>query len=413
MRQTSTKQRNARGTYGEYGGRFVPDSIGSLLDELECAFDQAMADRSFVAEMDRLLGEYVGRPSPITECANLSRELKGGRLFLKREDLNHTGAHKINNALGQALLAKRMGKTRLIAETGAGMHGTASATAAALLGLSCTVYMGAVDVARQAPNVSRMKALGARVVAVREGQGTLKEAVDAALAAWVEDPEAFYLLGSVVGPAPYPEIVRTFQSVIGREARRQFLEREKRLPDEVAACVGGGSNAMGLFSGFLDDQEVILTGVEPGGKGLEKGLGSHAATLCAGTRGVVHGFRTVVLADALGEPAPVHSIAAGLDYPGVGPELAHLRDTGRAQYVAVTDDEALEAFGRLCRTEGIIPALESAHALAYAIRRLPEMEPDQSLLVNLSGRGDKDLDTVLAETRKEEGPVGDRGLFFV
>lgn len=406
MRQASTEQKNARGYYGEYGGRFVPESIGSLLDELETAFDSAMADASFVAEMDRLLGEYVGRPSPITECSNLSRELGGGRLFLKREDLNHTGAHKINNALGQALLAKRMGKTRLIAETGAGMHGTASATAAALLGLSCTVYMGAVDVARQAPNVSRMKALGATVVAVREGQGTLKEAVDAALAAWVEDPEAFYLLGSVVGPSPYPEIVRTFQSVIGREARRQFLEREGRLPDEVAACVGGGSNAMGLFSGFLDDPEVLLTGVEPGGKGVEKGLGAHAATLCAGRRGVVHGFRTVVLSDASGEPAPVHSIAAGLDYPGVGPEHAHLRDTGRARYVAVTDDEALEAFGRLCRTEGIIPALESSHALAYAVRRLPEMEPGQALLVNLSGRGDKDLDTVLAETQKRT-PAGE------
>ena len=354
-----------------------------------------MADGVFVAEMGRLLGEYVGRPSPITECANLSGMVGGGRLFLKREDLNHTGAHKINNALGQALLAKRMGRTRLIAETGAGMHGTASATAAALLGLECTVYMGAVDVERQAPNVSRMKVLGARVVAVEDGQATLKEAVDAALAAWVEDPGAFYLLGSVVGPSPYPEIVRTFQAVIGREARRQFLERQGCLPDEVAACVGGGSNAMGLFSGFLDDPEVLITGVEPGGKGVERGLGEHAATLAAGSKGVVHGFRTVVLSDASGEPAPVHSIAAGLDYPGVGPEHAHLRDTGRVRYVAVTDDEALEAFGTLCRAEGIIPALESSHALAYALRRLPEMGRDQSLLVNLSGRGDKDLDTVL------------------
>ena len=395
MRQASEARKSVRGFYGEYGGRFVPESVEVLLDELERGFDEAMADRVFVAEMDRLLGEYVGRPSPITECANLSGRLGGGRLFLKREDLNHTGAHKINNALGQALLAKRMGRTRLIAETGAGMHGTASATAAALLGLECTVYMGAVDVERQAPNVSRMKVLGARVVAVEDGQATLKEAVDAALAAWIEDTEAFYLLGSVVGPSPYPEIVRTFQSVIGREARRQFLEREGRLPDEIAACVGGGSNAMGLFSGFLDDPEVLITGVEPGGKGVEKGLGAHAATLCAGTRGVVHGFRTVVLSDASGEPAPVHSIAAGLDYPGVGPEHAHLRDTGRVRYVAVTDDETLEAFGRLCRSEGIIPALESSHALAYALRRLPEMGRDQSLLVNLSGRGDKDLDTVL------------------
>jgi len=395
MRQTSAAKKSTRGFYGEYGGRYVPESIEILLDELERGFDEAMADGVFVAEMDRLLGEYVGRPSPVTECANLSGTVGGGRLFLKREDLNHTGAHKINNALGQALLAKRMGKTRLIAETGAGMHGTASATVAALLGLECTVYMGAVDVARQAPNVSRMKVLGARVVAVQEGQATLKEAVDAALAAWVEDPGAFYLLGSVVGPSPYPEIVRTFQAVIGREARRQFLEREGRLPDEVAACVGGGSNAMGLFSGFLDDPEVLITGVEPGGRGVERGLGEHAATLAAGSKGVVHGFRTVVLSDASGEPAPVHSIAAGLDYPGVGPEHAHLRDTGRARYVAVTDEEALEAFGTLCRTEGIIPALESSHALAYALRRLPEMGRNQSLLVNLSGRGDKDLDTVL------------------
>jgi len=395
MRQASAAKKSMRGFYGEYGGRFVPESIEILLDELERGFDEAMADKGFVAQMDRLLGEYVGRPSPVTECANLSGKVGGGRLFLKREDLNHTGAHKINNALGQALLAKRMGKTRLIAETGAGMHGTASATVAALLGLECTVYMGAVDVARQAPNVSRMKVLGAHVVEVRQGQATLKEAVDAALAAWVEDPEAFYLLGSVVGPSPYPEIVRTFQAVIGREARRQFLEREGRLPDEVAACVGGGSNAMGLFSGFLDDPEVLITGVEPGGKGVERGLGAHAATLAAGSRGVVHGFRTVVLSDASGEPAPVHSIAAGLDYPGVGPEHAHLRDTGRVRYVAVTDDEALEAFGTLCRAEGIIPALESSHALAYALRRLPEMGRDQSLLVNLSGRGDKDLDTVL------------------
>ncbi len=395
MRQASAAKKSMRGFYGEYGGRFVPESIEILLDELERGFDEAMADKGFVAQMDRLLGEYVGRPSPVTECANLSGKVGGGRLFLKREDVNHTGAHKINNALGQALLAKRMGKTRLIAETGAGMHGTASATVAALLGLECTVYMGAVDVARQAPNVSRMKVLGAHVVEVRQGQATLKEAVDAALAAWVEDPEAFYLLGSVVGPSPYPEIVRTFQAVIGREARRQFLEREGRLPDEVAACVGGGSNAMGLFSGFLDDPEVLITGVEPGGKGVERGLGAHAATLAAGSRGVVHGFRTVVLSDASGEPAPVHSIAAGLDYPGVGPEHAHLRDTGRVRYVAVTDDEALEAFGTLCRAEGIIPALESSHALAYALRRLPEMGRDQSLLVNLSGRGDKDLDTVL------------------
>ncbi len=384
-----------RGYYGDYGGRFVPEGLVGLLEELERAFDDAIADRAFQKELDRLLVEYVGRPSSITECVNLSGELGGGRLFLKREDLNHTGAHKINNALGQALLAKRMGKSRLIAETGAGMHGTASATAAALMGMECTVYMGAVDVERQAPNVSRMKALGTKVQPVHEGQATLKEAVDAALNAWIEDLGAFYLLGSAVGPCPYPEIVRYFQSVIGREARAQILEREGRLPDEVVACVGGGSNAIGIFSGFLNDTGVAITGVEPAGKGLQFGIGAHAATLCAGTPGVVHGFNTYVLFDEKGDPAPVHSVAAGLDYPGVGPEHSYLKDTGRAQYISVTDREALDAFSLLSRKEGIIPAVESSHALAYAIKRLPEMKKDQILLVNLSGRGDKDLDTVL------------------
>lgn len=384
-----------RGYYGDYGGRFVPEGLVGLLEELERAFDDAIADRAFQKELDRLLVEYVGRPSSITECINLSEELGGGRLFLKREDLNHTGAHKINNALGQALLAKRMGKSRLIAETGAGMHGTASATAAALMGMECTVYMGAVDVERQAPNVSRMKALGTKVQPVHEGQATLKEAVDAALNAWIEDLGAFYLLGSAVGPCPYPEIVRYFQSVIGREARAQILEREGRLPDEVVACVGGGSNAIGIFSGFLNDTGVAITGVEPAGKGLQFGIGAHAATLCAGTPGVVHGFNTYVLFDEKGEPAPVHSVAAGLDYPGVGPEHSYLKDTGRAKYISVTDREALDAFSLLSRKEGIIPAVESSHALAYAIKRLPEMKKEQILLVNLSGRGDKDLDTVL------------------
>lgn len=391
----STKEKAERGYFGSYGGRFVPEGIAVLLAELEKAFDEAIADRNFQKGLDKLLVEYVGRPSALTECLNLSKEYHGGRLFLKREDLNHTGAHKINNALGQGLLAKRMGKKRLIAETGAGMHGTASATTAALLDMECAVYMGAVDVARQAPNVSRMKALGATVVPVHDGQATLKEAVDGALQAWMNDPEAFYLLGSAVGPSPYPEIVRYFQSVIGREARTQMLEREGRLPDEVVACVGGGSNAIGLFSGFLDDAEVAITGVEPAGKGLQSGLGAHAATLSAGTPGLIHGFTTYVLTDDKGEPAPVHSIAPGLDYPGVGPEHAHLKDTGRVKYVSVTDIETLDAFGRLCRKEGIIPALESSHALAYALKILPSMKKDQILLVNLSGRGDKDLDTVL------------------
>jgi tryptophan synthase beta chain len=387
--------RTERGYFGPYGGRFVPEGIAVLLEELEKAFDEAVADPTFRKDLDEVLTEFVGRPSPVTECRNLSRACGGGRLFLKREDLNHTGAHKINNALGQGLLAKRMGKKRLIAETGAGMHGTASATAAALLGMECVVYMGAVDVARQAPNVGRMRALGAKVVPVSFGQATLKEAVDGALAAWMEDPEAFYLLGSAVGPSPYPEIVRFFQSVIGSEARTQMLQREGRLPDEVVACVGGGSNAIGIFSGFLADAQVAITGVEPAGKGLHLGLGAHAATLKAGSPGVVHGFNTYVLTDDAGEPAPVYSIAPGLDYPGVGPEHAYLKDTGRVQYVAVTDEEAIDAFGRLCREEGIIPAIESSHALAYALKRLPSMEKEQILLVNLSGRGDKDLDTLL------------------
>jgi tryptophan synthase beta chain len=389
------ERRNRRGFYGEFGGRIVPKAIEGPLETLERGFDEARADPAFRAEFERLLADYVGRPSALTECPNLSRERGGGRLFLKREDLNHTGAHKINNALGQALLALHMGRKRIIAETGAGMHGTASATVAARFGLACTVYMGAVDCERQAPNVARMKALGAEVVPVQEGQGTLKEAVDAAIGAWVRDPESFYLLGSAVGPAPYPEIVRHFQSVIGREARRQVMERVGHLPREVVACVGGGSNAIGIFSGFLDDPEVGLVGVEPAGKGLERGLGAHAATLSAGRPGEIHGFRTYVLADGSGEPAPVHSIAAGLDYPGVGPEHAFLKVTGRATYVSATDAEALEAFRLLSRREGIIPALESSHALAYALRRLPELGQDEVLLVNLSGRGDKDLDSVL------------------
>ena len=384
-----------KGRFGDFGGRFVPETVMPALHELEEFYAMVKNAPEFQAEFSRYLKQYAGRPTLLYYAENLTKHYGKAKIYLKREDLLHTGAHKINNALGQALLAKRMGKKRLIAETGAGMHGTASATAAALMGMECTVYMGAVDVERQAPNVSRMKALGAKVVPVHDGQATLKEAVDSALMAWMNDLDAFYLLGSVVGPSPYPEIVRYFQSVIGREARVQMLEREGRLPDEVAACVGGGSNAIGLFSGFLNDPEVAVTGVEPAGKGLQFGLGAHAATLSAGTPGVVHGFNTYVLFDEKGEPAPVHSVAAGLDYPGVGPEHSYLKDTGRAKYVSVTDAEALDAFGRLCRKEGIIPAVESSHALAYALKRLPSMRKDQILLVNLSGRGDKDLETVL------------------
>lgn len=382
-----------RGFFGEYGGAYVPEGLKDRLDELDRAFTEAMEDDDFQREYLRLLKEYVGRPSALTECVNVSRRYGGGRLFLKREDLNHTGAHKINNALGQALLARKMGKKELLAETGAGMHGTASATVAALFGMKCTVYMGAVDVRRQAPNVARMKALGAEVVAVEEGDATLKEAVDAALAAYVARPETFYLLGSAVGPHPYPTLVRAFQSVIGREAREQFLAREGRLPDYALACVGGGSNAIGLFSGFVDDPSVTLIGVEPAGRGLD--TEDHAATLVAGSPGVIHGFKSYVLADEAGEPLPVYSISAGLDYPGVGPEHAFLKDSGRARYVAVTDDEAVEAFGVLCRLEGIIPALESSHALAQALKMLPDLKADETVLVNLSGRGDKDLDQVL------------------
>jgi len=395
MKRTSTAQAEAarKGFYGKFGGSFVPEELKPRLLELERAYEDIIFDQSFFEEFHRLLKEYVGRPSAITECKNISQKLGGGRLFLKREDLNHTGAHKINNALGQALLAKRMGKTRVIAETGAGMHGTATATVCALLGLKCTIFMGAVDVKRQAPNVARMKVLGAEVVPVTFGQQTLKEAVDAALAEYIKNPDVFYLLGSAVGPHPYPTIVKKFQSVIGEEAKKQFLEREGELPDYVIACVGGGSNAIGLFSGFIENSSVKIIGVEPAGKGLN--TKEHAATLIAGKPGIIHGFKSYVLTDEKGEPAEVYSISAGLDYPGVGPEHAFLKETGRAEYVAVTDQEALGAFSTLCRLEGIIPALESSHALAYALKILPSLDKEETVLVNLSGRGDKDLDTVL------------------
>lgn len=390
MRKTAEEK---KGYFGTFGGSYVPEQLQPRLDELEAAFESAIGDELFAGEFTRLLKEYVGRPSALTYCANISSNYGGGRLFLKREDLNHTGAHKINNTIGQALLAKRMGKKELIAETGAGMHGTATATVAALMGMGCTIYMGAVDVQRQAPNVSRMKALGAEVVSVTHGQQTLKEAVDAALEAYVMKPETFYLLGSVVGPHPFPTIVREFQSVIGREAREQFLEREGKLPDQVVACVGGGSNAIGIFSAFLDDAGVGIVGVEPAGRGLE--TKDHAATLVKGKPGIIHGFRTYVLTDENGEPSPVYSISAGLDYPGVGPEHAYLMESGRGNYVSVTDDEAVDAFRILSRQEGIIPALESSHAVAHALKMLPTLSKDETILVNLSGRGDKDLDSVL------------------
>ena len=381
------------GFFGEYGGQFIPEPLKKRLDELDAAFRDAMADTAFHEEYLELLRNYVGRPSALTECRNISKDLGGGRLFLKREDLNHSGAHKINNCIGQILLARRMGAKRIIAETGAGMHGTASAMAAALFGMECTVYMGALDIERQRPNVERMRAMGTHIVAVTDGQQTLREAVDKALAVYVEEPDTFYLLGSAVGPHPYPSIVREFQGVIGREAREQFLEREGRLPDYAVACVGGGSNAIGLFSAFLDDAEVRLVGVEPAGRGTDK-LGDHAATLAFGTPKVFQGFKSYVLTDAAGEAAPVYSISAGLDYPGVGPEHAWLKDTGRARYERVTDEEALSAFRTLCRREGILPALESSHALAWALRLLPTLGRDEMVLVNLSGRGDKDFHSI-------------------
>jgi len=363
------------------------------LEELRVAYGRYLKDATFLAELEADLRDYVGRPSPVYYAERWSRELGGARIFLKREDLNHTGAHKVNNTVGQALLARRMGKTRIIAETGAGQHGVATATVAARLGLTCVVYMGEVDMARQEANVYRMRLLGAEVVAVKSGSRTLKDALNEALRDWVTNvDDTFYIIGTVAGPHPYPAMVRDFQTVIGREARAQLLERTGRLPDALIACVGGGSNAIGLFYPFLDDVEVAIYGIEAAGEGLA--TGRHAAPLCAGTPGVLHGNRTYLMEDGDGQIIPTHSISAGLDYPGVGPEHAWLKDSGRARYEAVTDAEALAAFHALTRIEGIIPALESSHALAFAARLAPTMTRDQSILVNLSGRGDKDMHTV-------------------
>jgi tryptophan synthase beta chain len=381
------------GHFGPYGGIFVAETLMEPLDELRLAYERYMRDPEFLAELDTDLQHYVGRPSPIYHAERLSRELGGAQIYLKREDLNHTGAHKINNTIGQGLLARRMGKTRIIAETGAGQHGVASATVAARLGLECVVYMGEVDVARQEANVYRMRLLGAEVRAVSSGSRTLKDALNEAMRDWVSNVDnTFYIIGTVAGPHPYPAMVRDFQAVIGRESRAQMQAMIGRLPDALVACVGGGSNAIGLFYPFLEDREVAIYGVEAAGDGLE--TGRHAAPLCAGRPGVLHGNRTYLMEDMDGQIVETHSISAGLDYPGVGPEHAWLRDTGRATYVAATDDEALAAFHRLTRTEGIIPALESSHAIAHAIKLAPQMARDQVLLVNLSGRGDKDMHTV-------------------
>jgi tryptophan synthase beta chain len=385
---------NERGWFGEFGGRFVPETLMHPLEELTEAFEQAIRDPQFHAELEGLLRDYVGRPTPLYFAQRLTEYLGGAKIYLKREDLAHTGAHKINNTIGQALLTKRMGKPRVIAETGAGQHGVATATAAALLGLECVIYMGELDMERQRLNVFRMKLLGAEVVPVRSGSRTLKDAINEALRDWVTNVRTtHYILGSVTGPHPFPKMVRYFQSVIGREAKQQILEQEGRLPDFVVACVGGGSNAIGIFWEFLPYEQVKLIGVEAAGKGLE--TGEHAASLCAGTVGVLHGAKTFVLQDDDGQIRDTHSISAGLDYPGVGPEHAFLKATGRASYVAVTDDEALEAFELLAKLEGILPALEPAHALAYAFKLARQLPKEAIILVNLSGRGDKDVEVVM------------------
>ncbi|MDD5766243.1 MAG: tryptophan synthase subunit beta [Candidatus Marinimicrobia bacterium] len=385
---------NENGYFGEYGGSFVPENLQGVLNEITAAYMQVKEDRSFQDELTYLYRHYVGRPSPVYPAKKLSEVIGGAQIFLKREDLNHTGAHKINHCLGEALLAKRMGKKKVIAETGAGQHGVALATAAALVGLECDIYMGEIDIAKEHPNVVRMKILGATVVPVSGGRKTLKDAVDAAFISYLNDPVTqFYAIGSVVGPHPFPMMVRDFQSVVGREAKEQFRELTGKLPDHLVACVGGGSNAMGLFTAFLDDAGVEMHGVEPSGIGFK--VGEHAATLTLGTPGVLHGFRSYLLQDEKGEALPVYSVASGLDYPGVGPQHSYLKDIKRVQYHCASDREAIDAFYLLSRKEGIIPALESAHAVAYARKLALEIDKDKTILVNLSGRGDKDIDFVV------------------
>ena len=384
-----------KGHFDQYGGMFIAETLMAAVTELKAAYQQYKNDADFLAEFAQDLTHYVGRATPLYHAQNLSQKLGGAQIYLKREDLNHTGAHKINNTIGQALLAKRMGKTRIIAETGAGQHGVATATVAARLGLECVVYMGEVDVARQALNVFRMKLLGATVVPVSSGSKTLKDALNEAMRDWVTNIDhTFYIIGTVAGPHPYPMMVRDFQSVIGKEAKQQFAEQVGGLPDALVACVGGGSNAIGLFHPFIDDESVTIYGVEAAGHGLEKGAEAHAAPLCAGSVGVLHGNRTYLMEDEHGQIIEGHSISAGLDYPGVRPEHAYLKDSGRAHYVAVTDDEALQAFHTLTKVEGILPALESAHAIAYAIELAQKLDSGNNIVVNLSGRGDKDIHTI-------------------
>jgi tryptophan synthase beta chain len=384
---------DGRGYFGQFGGKFVPETLMPALAELEQAYAEAQADPEFKREFERFCRDYIGRPTPLYPAERLSAKVGGATILLKREDLAHTGAHKINNALGQGLLAKRMGKTRVIAETGAGQHGVAAATACAMLALKCIVYMGEEDIKRQSSNVFRMKLLGAEVRPVGSGSRTLKDAINEAIRDWVTNvTDTYYLLGSVVGPHPYPVIVRDFQAVIGRETREQVMSRYHRLPNYLVACVGGGSNAIGLFHPFFDDRQVKFIGVEAAGRGLE--TGNHSASLVAGRTGVLHGTRSMLLQDKEGQVLETHSLAPGLDYPGVGPEHSYYQETGRATYVAVNDEQALEGFQSLCHTEGIIPALESAHAVYYAAKMAAELKPEQLIVVNLSGRGDKDLDIV-------------------
>jgi tryptophan synthase beta chain len=384
---------DAQGFFGPYGGQFVPDHLKAIMDDINASYEEICACPEFQAELASLFADYVGRPSPIFHAKRLSEQLGGAQIYLKREDLNHTGAHKINHCLGEALLAKFMGKKKVIAETGAGQHGVALATACALVGIPCEIHMGQSDIEKEHPNVVKMKILGCTLIPVTRGAATLKEAVDSAFEEYLKNPEDFiYAIGSVVGPHPFPKMVRDFQSIIGKESRQQFLERHQRLPDYVTACVGGGSNSIGMFTAFLNDADVQLVGVEPAGEGLD--TQRHSATLTKGKPGHLHGMACYVLEDAEGNPASVHSIASGLDYPGVGPQHSYLKDLGRVQYDSVTDQETLDAFMRLSRVEGIIPALESAHAVAWAMRKAPTLTPEQTILISLSGRGDKDADYV-------------------
>ena len=394
MSEKSNNLPDGLGHFGEFGGRFVPETLIPALDELTAVYEKAKRDPEFATELDYSLRDYIGRPTPLYFAERMTRDLGGAKIYIKREDLCHTGAHKMNNTMGQILLARRMSKPRIIAETGAGQHGVATATACALFGYECEVYMGEEDVHRQALNVFRMRLLGAHVTTVLSGTRTLKDAMNEALRDWVTNVgDTHYIIGSVAGPHPYPMMVRDFQSVIGKETKKQILEKEGRLADYVIACVGGGSNAMGIFHAFIGDSEVKLIGVEAAGRGIS--TGEHAATLVAGTAGVLHGARSYLLQDADGQVRPTHSISAGLDYPGVGPEHSYLKETGRAEYVAATDDEALDAFQYLAQTEGIIPALESAHAVAHTRKLAPTLGADKIIVINLSGRGDKDVETAL------------------